>query len=170
MILVVLASLASIGYWLYLRLIVRNHYITISKKLININNALLQRDPQTLPIDRFSDGRYVQPYVSFLLSRGNRNVAWSWGNRFEIDTPGAQRNVRLDNVPQPRVVMALITQLFRNTVTPTFQGLQRQVALAQAQYALAAQNSGVEPDPDLMKPWPPPPPMPSPTGQPPGET
>jgi hypothetical protein len=167
--LVILAAVAAIGYWLYLRLIVRNHYITITKKLININNALLQRDPQTLPIDRFSDGRYVQPYLSYLLSRGNRNLAWSWGNRFEIDTPGAQRNIRLDNVPQPRVVMALITQLFRNTVTPTFQGLKRQIALAQAQYALAADNSGVEPDPDLMEPWPAPPALPT-TARPPGET
>jgi hypothetical protein len=162
-----LAVVAAIGYWFYLRLLVSSQYITISQRQININNALFRRDPQTLPIERFSDGRYVQPYVSFLLSRGNRKVAWSWGNKFEIDTPGAQPNVRLDNVPQPRVVMALIEQLFRNRSQSSFQGLQRQVALAQAQYALAAEEGGTDPDPVLMEPWPPAPSMPGWARQPP---
>jgi hypothetical protein len=161
------AAAAAFGYFLYLRLIVSNHYITISQRQININNAILRRDPQTLPIDRFSDGRYVQPYLSLLLSRGNRKVAWSWGNKFEIDTPGAQRNIQLDNVPEPRVLMALIAQLFRNSSQSGLQGLKRQVGLAQAQYGLAAEEHGVEPDPGLMQPWPPAPSMPAWAQQPP---
>jgi hypothetical protein len=167
LVLAIVSALAAVGYWLYLRLVVSSQYITISQRQININNALLRRDPQTLPVDRFSDGRYVQPYVSYLLSRANRQVNWSWGNEFEIDTPGAQPNIRLDNVPQPRVVMALIAQLFRNSSQSSFQGLKRQVALAQAQYALAAEEGGVAPDARLLEPWPPAPTMPPWAGQPP---
>jgi hypothetical protein len=162
-----LAILAAVGYWLYLRLVVSSQYISISQRQININNAVFRRDPQTLPIERFSDGRYDQPYVSYLLSRSNRKIGWSWGNKFEIDTPGAQPNVRLDNVPQPRVVMALIEQLYRNRSQSSFQGLRRQVELAQAHYALAAEERGTEPDPRLMEPWPPAPTMPSWARQPP---
>jgi hypothetical protein len=162
-----LSAMAAVGYWLYLRLIVSSHYITISQRQININNAMLRRDPQTLPVERYSDGRYVQPYVSYLLSRGNRKPSWSWGNKFEIDTPGAQPNVQLDNVPHPRVIMALIVQLFRNSTQSSLKGQQRQVALAQAQYALAADERGVDPDPRLMEPWPPRPTMPAWARQPP---
>ena len=159
--LVVLGVVGAVAYWFYLHLIMTSHYITITRRQIHINNSLLRRDPQTLPIDRFSDGRYDQPFLSVALSRGNKNLAWSWGNKFEIDTPGAQRNVRIDNVPQPRVVMSLINELFRDYSARSSQAMKRQIGLAQAQYALAMGDHDFEPDPDLMKPWPPPPTMPA---------